>query len=130
MKSLKFVSSLKKRRNTMIVYEPNKAELVRDLMDCYATRFTYGAAHAMVEWIEEVYTDSTFKWDPVGIGCDFTEYASLEEWGCQYFLGRKSMILELGCTDDDLEECLFQYAVENQTLIQVQGTERVIVTNY
>lgn len=115
----------------MIVYEPTTEELARDLMDCESTRFTYAAAKAMVEWLDEIYPgEEVFKWDPVGIGCDFTEYDSIEEWGYQYFLGRERMMLELGCTDDDLKECLFQYAVENQTLIQVQGTERVIVTNY
>jgi hypothetical protein len=115
----------------MIVYEPNTEELVRDLMDCESTRFTYGASHAMVEWLEEVYQDSTFKWDPVAIGCDFSEYDSLEEWGIQYFGGVMQMLDAMGgCTLEECGELLFQYAVENQTLIEIEGTERVIVTNY
>lgn len=106
----------------MIAYEPTTEELIRDLMDCESTRFTYGASHAMVEWLEEVYEDSTFNWDPVAIGCDFTEYDSLEEWGIQYFGGVMQMLEAMGgCTLDECADCLEEYIYFRGSLIQFEG---------
>jgi hypothetical protein len=106
----------------MIAYEPTTEELVRDLMDCYTCKFTYGAAHAMIEWLEEVYSGCTFKWDPVGIGCDFTEYDSLEEWGCEYFGGRKEMMEGVDCVfPSELDEHLEDYINSSGSLIGFDG---------
>jgi hypothetical protein len=107
----------------MIVYEPTTEELISDLMTCYACKFSREAAKAMIEWIDEIYTGTeVFKWDPVAIGCDFSEWESVEDWGIGYFGGVMQMLEALGgCTLDECEEMLKEYIYFRGSLIQFDG---------
>lgn len=107
----------------MISYIPNNEELISDLMTCYACKFSREGSKAMIQWIYDIYPDEeVFQWDPVAIGCDWSEWESLEEWGESYFGGRQEMIDGVDCVSlAELDERIEDYIHYNGCLIHFEG---------
>lgn len=107
----------------MIAYIPNSEELISDLMTCYTCKFSREGAKAMIEYIDDIYHGcEPFQWDPVAIGCDWSEWESLEEWGESYFGGRQEMIDGVNCVSlAELEDCILDYIHDHGSLIEFDG---------
>lgn len=108
-----------------IKYIPSDSELIDDLMECYATRFSYAGSKAFIEWIEDCYTDENpFVWDPVAIGCDFSEYGSAEEWADSNW-NKPELLEQLGIESDadenEIEDGLTEHLHENHCAIFFDG---------
>lgn len=52
-----------------------ESKAIKALMECYTTKFSYEGAKAMFDYLEnlEEETGQEIEFDPVAIGCDFTE---------------------------------------------------------
>lgn len=118
-----------------IKYTPSESQLIDDLMHCYATKFSYAGAMAFIDFLHDIYTpEYPFEWDPVAIGCDFSEYGSVEEWAEEFFPDRNQMLSEIGLDadddpdEDDIHEGLVKYLHDNQTAIVFFGG--VITTSF
>jgi len=72
----------------MIVQTVTSAGQFSDEFHAYnrGDQFSYEALQAMYVWFEEFSEDSgqPFELDVIGICCEFTEYASLEDLQCDY----------------------------------------------
>lgn len=69
----------------MIYIQPTTNELVHDLMSDDFANWSYEGASAIVEYLEEVYSDDThFEFNRVDIRCAYSEYASFEDLKADY----------------------------------------------
>lgn len=97
--------------------------------------FTRAGAFALVEHLEalEDETGEDMDFDHVAIRCDFSEYASLEDFREEYFAddkqAREAIGAEVGDEDDEeLDTLTAEYIRDNGELIEFD--EGVIVSNF
>ena len=97
--------------------------------------FSYAAAHALAEWLED-YEDQSgeeMEMDAVAIRCDWNEYASLPDWADDYFSGGIVAACE-ACgidpgdldgedpsEDETLLDALREYVTDNGQLVEFDG---------
>ncbi len=100
----------------------------------HSEAFTYRAAEALVEYLEEI--DEDMELDPIALRCEYSEHSSATEWADDYF-GSHSKALdaldietEEGEDEDEdaIEEAAKEYARDNGTLIVFDGG--VIVSSF
>jgi len=103
--------------------------------------WSYAGAQALAEYLEE-YEDSTgeeMELDVVAIRCDFSEYASLEDWASEYFSDTAQAADALGLTvdmsgdefeedEDEIAEAIRSHIQDNGTLIEFDGG--IIVSSF
>ena len=85
-----------------------------------SNNFTVAGRKALFEMLEELSPD--MELDPIAICCDFTEYASLEEWKQDY-----------GYEADEDEDEEDDYALDylrDQTLVLELGNGGIIIQAY
>ncbi len=95
--------------------------------------WTYAGAHALAEYLEE-YEESTgeeMEFDRVAIRCDFTQWASLQEWAHDYF---SNAWQEMGfdeieeIDDKEFDEKIREYIQDHGQLIEFDGG--IIVSSF
>lgn len=94
--------------------------------------FTWAGAHALAEYLEEAENGEDTEFDGVAIRCDFSEYASLEDWASGYF-GSDKWKSELDIEEDEEDEDTINEAIkdhinDNGTLIEFDGG--IIVSSF
>jgi hypothetical protein len=92
--------------------------------------WTYAGARALVEYIEEYEIDAgeEVEFDRVAIRCDWSEYASLEDWARDYF-GRSDYAASEGWDEDnDNEDNIREYIEDHGQLIEFDGG--IIVSSF
>lgn len=90
-------------------------------------------AFALVEYLESLEEDTgeEIELDRVAIRCDWTEYASLEDWASEYFASHVDAVSALGLhigddckiseTSDEIDDAIREYAEARGTLIEFDG---------
>ena len=65
----------------------NTYEIVNALLNDKFAAWSYNGAKALAEWLEEYEAefDEEFELDVVAFRCNYSEFASLEEWAQNYF---------------------------------------------
>ena len=84
-----------------------------------STNFTVAGRKALFEMLEELSPD--MELDPIAICCEFTEYASLEEWKQDY---------EYVAEDEDEEDDYALDYLRDQTLVLELGNGGIIIQAY
>jgi len=79
-------------------------------------QFSYNALCALFEWLEEI--DENYDLDVIGLCCEFTEYADIEEFNEAYNNGNHDNDYSMA----DIESCT--------TLIPIDRTESFLVQNF
>jgi hypothetical protein len=106
------------------------------LADEYAN-WSRAGAHALIEYFEDFEEDmgEEIEFDAVALRCDFSEYASLEDWCSEYFgqsMGdlppAEVMVYLQESYVDTVADAIRQYIIENGTLIEFSGG--VIVSSF
>ena len=89
-------------------------------------KWSWDGALALVEYLEELELDAgeEMEFDAVGIRCEWSEYASLEEWAADYGFEPEAS------TEDEREreEEIRDYIRDNGQLIEFDGG--VIVSRF
>ena len=101
-------------------------EIAHELMQDENAKWSRAGAFALAEHLQE-YEDSVseeMELDVVAIRCDFSEYASLEEWAESYGLEDDS--LDDSCEDRD--DNLRSFIQDNGQLIEFSGG--IIVSSF
>ena len=93
--------------------------------------WTYAGARAMAEYLEELEDDTgeELELDVVAIRCDYSEYASLQEWAAGYFADWKAALaIDRDMDDDDIDNAIREHIRDNGQLIEFDGG--VIVSSF
>lgn len=93
--------------------------------------WSYNGAIALVEYLEELEygTGEEMELDVVTIRCDFSEYASLEEWAQGYFSDwREDLKIEEDADEEEVNDAIRDYIQDHGTLIEFDGG--IIVSNF
>lgn len=100
-------------------------EIAQELRE---TGFSYGAAYALAEFLEEMERDTgeETELDAVAIHCEFSEFESLQEWAEDFFGESWKEDLDLEEDEDEEDEDLINdkikdYLEQNTTLIEYGG---------
>ena len=86
--------------------------------------WSYAGAHAMIEYLEQHEEDSgaePVEFDQVAIRCDFSEYASLQDWAAEYF------DTEID-SEIDIDSEIREYINDHGVLIEFNGG--IIVSSF
>ena len=101
-------------------------EAAHILLDDEFANWSYGAAFALVNYIEEIEIahNGEFELDRVALRCEFSEYGTLEEWAEEY----GADLGEAPEDDDERDEEIREYIQERGQLIEFDGG--VIVSEF
>lgn len=103
----------------------NTNEAAQILADDTNANFSNAGAFALVEYLEELETDTgeETEFDACAIRCDFTEYASLREWAHEHFSNAwdELGLDETDCDDDEFDTAARDYLQDHTTLIEFDG---------
>ena len=101
-------------------------EIAHELLQDENAAWTRSGAFALAEHLEQYEQDigEELELDVVAIRCDFTEYASLEEWAESY--GMQEDSLDDG--REDREDNIRDFIQENGRLIEFDGG--IIVSSF
>jgi hypothetical protein len=111
----------------------NTYQIADELLKDTCARWSRAGAFALAEHLEE-YEESTgeeLELDSCAIRCDFSEYASLQDWAHEYF---SNALEELGFDeteendDDEVDEKIRSYIQDHGQLIEFDGG--VIVSSF
>lgn len=85
--------------------------------------WSWAGALALAEHLEQIEaeTGEPMELDPVAVRCDFSEFASLEEWAAEHFGSVEDALQELGADPDDLEDRARRFLQRNTTLLEFSG---------
>ena len=103
--------------------------------------WSWNGAKALAEYLEQLEEDTgeEMEFDAVAIRCEFSEYASLEDWAVEYFSDSKqasdAMGLELDMDGEtwtgdkeEIQDAIRSYIRDEGTLIEFDGG--VIVSSF
>ncbi len=111
----------------------NTYQIADELLKDSNARWSRAGAYALAEYLEE-YEESTgeeIELDTCAIRCDFSEYASLQDWAHDYF---SNALEELGFDeteendDDEVDSKIREYIQDHGQLIEFDGG--VIVSSF
>jgi len=115
-------------------------EIAHELLQDENAAWSQAGAFALAEHFQE-YEDSVseeLELDVVAIRCDFSEYASLEEWAGIYFASHVDAVNELGLTigdggaleesSEEQDEAIRSFIQDNGQLIEFDGG--IIVSSF
>jgi len=115
-------------------------EIAHELLQDENAAWTRSGAFALAEHLEQYEQDigEELELDVVAIRCDFTEYASLEEWAGIHFASHVDAVNELGLTigdggaleesSEEQDEAIRSYIQDHGTLIEFDGG--IIVSSF
>ena len=98
---------------------------INDIAQELRDDFSHGASYALAEYLEDLDPDAEL--DVVAVRCDFSEYASLQEWAEDYFSNFWKDELSVD-TDDDGEGEIRRFIEDRGTLIEFDGG--VVVSSF
>lgn len=95
--------------------------------------WSYAGATALVEYLEELESDTgeEIEFDTVAIRCDYSQYASLQDWAHEHF---SNAWQELGfdetegIDDEEFDDKIREYIQDNGQLIEFSGG--IIVSSF
>jgi len=97
--------------------------------------WSWAGAKALAEYLEQYEQDNgeELELDVVAIRCDFSEYASPQDWAVEYFGGIEKACAEFDCTADELEsgdadDKIREHIQDNGQLIEFSGG--IIVSSF
>jgi len=115
-------------------------EIAHELLQDNNAAWSRSGALALAEYLEQYEQDigEELELDVVAIRCDFTEYASLEEWAGIHFASHVDAVNELGLTigdggaleesSEEQDEAIRDFIQENGRLIEFDGG--IIVSSF
>jgi len=115
-------------------------EIAHELLQDENAAWTRAGALALAEHLEQYEQDigEELELDVVAIRCEFTEYASLEEWAGIHFRSHLDAVNELGLTigdggaleesSEEQDEAIRDFIQENGRLIEFDGG--IIVSSF
>jgi len=95
--------------------------------------WSYDGARALVEYLEELEDDigKEIEFDVVALRCEYTEYGSAEEAVEECSPADYADLQEQSNGDaDDLKELCMEYLRDRTALIEIPGSEGIIIQNY
>lgn len=104
----------------------SNTEAAHMLLDDKNANWSRAGAFALVEYLEELEDDigETIEYNLVSIRCDYSEYASLEDWAKEQWVtpekAWKELVLVNG-DSDEFEEAIRDYIREHGQLIEFDG---------
>lgn len=111
------------------------SQAAHELIDDKNANWSPAGAFSLVEYLEELEEDTgeTIEFDPVAIRCDWSEYASLEDFRNEYFAddkqAREAIGAEAGDEDDEeLDTLTAEYIRDNGELIEFDSG--IIVSSF
>ena len=103
----------------MIIKQLSKADFVDEFnfgeQSSYNNQFTYEGLSSLYDYIMECYDEQPIEMDVIAYIVQFSEYDSLEE-----------CLQEVG--NDDIKT--MEELQNNTTVIEVEGTERIIISEF
>lgn len=104
----------------------NTYQIADELLKDSNARWSRAGAFALVEYLEELEesTGEEMELDTCAIRCDFSEYASLQEWAHDHF---SNAWQELGfdeseeIDDDEFDDKIREYIQDHGQLIEFEG---------
>ena len=101
-------------------------DIAHELMNDIHAAWTRAGAFALAEYFEQLEEDlgESIEFDAVAIRCDFSQYASLEDWAKEYCPSDWVNFL----TYEDPEKAIREYIQERGQLIEFDGG--IIVSNF
>ncbi len=115
----------------------NTYEITDALTNDENAAWSYNGAKALAEWLEEYEEDCEveLELDVVALRCEFTEYASLEEWLTRYYgetleevFKSAGVDLDGDESDDELDELIRSHIFDHGQLIEFEGG--IIVSDF
>jgi hypothetical protein len=115
-------------------------EAAHRLMNDNDANWSRAGAYALVEYLEELEEDTgeEIEFCPVGLRCDYSQYASLEEWATEQFRSHVDGVDELGLTlgddgkieesSEEIDEAIREYIRDRGTLLEFDGG--IIVSSF
>jgi hypothetical protein len=116
-------------------------DIAHELFQDEYAAWTRAGAFALAEYLEEQEesTGEEMEMDVVAIRCDFSEYSSLEDWACDYFIDPKqaseAMGLELDMDgetwtgdEEEIQDAIRSYIQDNGQLVEFEGG--IIVSSF
>jgi len=81
----------------------NTSDIAHALKSDKNAAWSWNGAKALAEYLEQLEEDTgeEMEMDVCAISCDFSEYASLEEWAGMHFASHVDAVHELGLTFGD-----------------------------
>ena len=110
------------------------SQAAHELIDDKNANWSRAGAFALVEYLEQLEEDTgeTIEFDAVALRCDFSEYASLEDFREEYFADaeqcREALNADEDADEDELNELTCQFIEDCGTLIEFDGG--VIVSSF
>jgi hypothetical protein len=117
------------------------SQIAHELIDDGNANWSRAGAFALAEYLEELEesTGEEMEFDHVAIRCDFSEYASLEDWAVDYFSDSKqagdAMGLELDMDgetwtgdEEEIQDAIRSHIQDHGTLIEFDGG--IIVSSF
>ncbi|WP_396180252.1 hypothetical protein [Flavobacterium sp.] len=118
-------------KKTMTTYD-----IAHELIDDENANWSRAGAFALAEYLEELEdgTGEEMEFDHVAIRCDFSEYASLQEWAEDYYgTGSKDgwrWVLDIteDMDDDEIDDLIRAHIQNDGQLIEFDGG--IIVSSF
>ena len=108
-----------------IYKQVNAVDLYHDLKAMDRNNFSYDGAKALMEYLEEVASDSNepIEYDPIALCCDFAEYAEEEYAGLAEEHSEAPQQCDFENDDDHAEfnAALIEWLRENTTVIETSA---------
>jgi hypothetical protein len=95
--------------------------------------WSYGGARALIEYLEELEDElgEEIEFDVVALRCEYTEYGSVEEAVEACSPDDYADLQEQSNGDaDDLKEMCLEYLRDRTALIEIPGSEGIIIQDY
>ena len=95
--------------------------------------WSYGGARALVEYLEELEDEigEEIEFDVVALRCEYTEYGSAEEAVEACNSGDYEDLKEQSDGDaDDLKELCMEYLRDHTAVIEIPGSDGIIIQDY
>jgi hypothetical protein len=119
----------------------NTSDIAHELIDDENANWTRAGAYALAEYLENLEDDTgeQIEFCRVSLRCDFSEYASLEDWAVDYFSDSKqasdAMGLELDMDgetwtgdEEEIQDAIRSHIQDHGTLIEFNGG--IIVSSF
>ena len=115
-------------------------EAAHRLMNDNDANWSYAGAVALCEYFENLEHDTgeEIEFCPVGLRCDYSQYADLEEWATEQFRSHVDGVDELGLTlgddgkieesSDEIDEAIREYIRDRGTLLEF--SDGIIVSSF
>jgi hypothetical protein len=108
----------------------NTSDIARALKSDENANWSWNGAKALAEYLEQLEEDTgeEMELDVVAIRCDFSEFASLQEWVSEYHgepqadaMSSSGIDLDGDETEEEIDDLIRSYIQDHGTLIEFSG---------